>query len=167
MEKDRLKKYIEEVQSVELKNTDRYRDYKIDEAEKVLDEDELKVLIVYSAMINHMNTNAHSEIMDMAQESVNQLKAASLDSDLSIKFINSFYNFNNIYTPLYDLLDLATNGRFEGKPMSNEYRDGIIDSIITLRRYQRNSGFGDHQWDVVYNSAIEKGIKPIDTPHQH
>jgi hypothetical protein len=167
MEKDRLKKYIEEIQSVELKNTDRYRDYKIDEAKKVLDEDELKVLIVYSAMINHMNTNAHAEIMDMAQESVNQLKAASLDSDLSIKFINSFYNFNNIYTPLYDLLDLATNGRFEGKPMSNDYRNGIIDSIITLRRYQRNSGFGDHQWDVVYNSAIEKGIKPIDTPHQH
>ena len=167
MEKDRLKKYIEEIQSVELKNTDRYRDYKIDEAEKILDKDELKVLIVYSAMINHMNTNAHAEIMDMAQESVNQLKAASLDSDLSIKFINSFYNFNNIYTPLYDLLDLATNGRFEGKPMSNDYRNGIIDSIITLRRYQRNSGFGDHQWDVVYNSAIEKGIIPIDTPHQH
>jgi hypothetical protein len=167
MEKDRLKKYIEEIQSVELKNTDRYRDYKIDEAKKVLDEDELKVLIVYSAMINHMNTNAHSEIMDMAQESVNQLKAASLDSDLSIKFINSFYNFNNIYTPLYDLLDLATNGRFEGKPMSNDYRNGIIDSIITLSRYQINSGFGVHQWDVVYNSAIEKGIKPIDTPHQH
>jgi hypothetical protein len=167
MEKDRLKKYIEEIQSVELKSTDRYRDYKIDEAEKILDKDELKVLIVYSAMINHMNTNAHAEIMDMAQESVNQLKAASLDSDLSIKFINSFYNFNNIYTPLYDLLDLATNGRFEGKPMSNDYRNGIIDSIITLRRYQRNSGFGDHQWDVVYNSAIEKGIIPIDTPHQH
>jgi hypothetical protein len=167
MESNRLRNYIEEIQSLELDGKDRFRDYKIDEAEKFLDQDELKVLIVYSTMINHMNTHANSEIMDIAEESVKQLKAASLDSEISVKFINSFYNFNNIYTPLYDLLDLATNGRFEGKPMSNDYRNGIIDSIITLRRYQRNSGFGDHQWDVVYNSAIEKGIKPIDTPHQH
>ena len=167
MEISRLKKYIEEIQSIELDGKDRYRDYKIDEAEKILDQDELKVLIVYSAMINYMNTHANSEIMDIAKESVTQLKAASMDLDLSVEFINSFYNFNNIYTPLYDLLDLATNGRFDGKPMSNEYRNGVIDSIITLRRYQRNAGFGDHQWDISYNSAIERGLKPIDSTHQH
>jgi hypothetical protein len=158
MIRENIKKYIDEIQEIELKDNQKYRDYKIEDAKEIFDEDEIKVLLVYSTIINYMNTNANSEIMDISIDVINELNRASSYDSLSSNFINSFYNFNNIYTPLYDLLDLATNGKFDGKPMTDEYRNGIIDSIIVLRKYQRNAGFGDHQWDISYNSAIEKPI---------
>ena len=125
--------------------------YKI--AYEVLDEDELKVLILFTTMLDYMNTTVNAETMDMAEKCLNELKAAELDNPLSSTFINSIFNFNNVYTPLYDLLDLATNGRFRGESVSNEYRLGVIDSIVALRRYQRTHGLGDHEWELPYNTA--------------
>lgn len=122
-------------------------------AYEVLEEDELKVLILFTTMLNYMNTTVNAETMDMAEICINELKAAELDNPLSSTFINSIFNFNNVYTPLYDLLDLATNGRFRGESISNEYRLGVIDSIVALRRYQRTHGLGDHEWELPYNTA--------------
>jgi hypothetical protein len=122
-------------------------------AYEVLEEDELKVLILFTTMLNYMNTVPNAETMDMAEECLKQLKIAGLDDPVSSKFINSVFNFNNVYTPLYDLLDLATNGKFRGKSLSDDYRLGVIDSIVALRRYQRNHGLGDHEWELPYNTA--------------
>jgi hypothetical protein len=99
-------------------------------AYELLEEDELKVLILFTTMLRYMNTVVNAETMDMAEECLNQLKIAELDSPVGSTFINSIFNFNNVYTPLYDLLDLATNGRFRGEKVSNEYRLGVIDSIV-------------------------------------
>lgn len=147
-----IEKYFKEI----LKHDDHGNftteiNYKI--AYEVLEEDELKVLILFTTMLKYMNTVVNAETMDMAEECLNQLKIAELDNPLSSQFINSIFNFNNVYTPLYDLLDLATNGRFRGESISNEYRLGVMDSIIALRRYQRTHGLGDHEWELPYNTA--------------
>jgi len=147
-----IEKYFKEI----LKHDDHGNfttDINYEVAYELLEEDELKVLILFTTMLRYMNTVVNAETMDMAEECLNQLNIAGLDNPLSSTFINSIFNFNNVYTPLYDLLDLATNGRFRGEKVSDEYRLGVMDSIIALRRYQRTHGLGDHEWELPYNTA--------------
>lgn len=168
MRPEKIKQYIDEISELENNQNNKIVDYKYTEAAEIFDEDELKILVIYSTIINSMNSGNNTEIMDISANILNELKKSGIDEDMSSSFINSIFNFNNVYLPLYDLLDLATNGKFDGKPMTTEYRNGVIDSIIVLRKYQRYSGFGDHQWHVDYNTAIDKVInKSIDTTHQH
>ena len=57
---------------------------------------------------------------------------------------------------LFSLLDLAENGRYRGEKMSQDYKMGVIDSIVALRKYQSSSGFGDLAWERDYNPVAEK-----------
>lgn len=120
-----------------------------------LTEDEIKIALIASTILRFNNLGG-GESVDLAEIINNQLKESSLATPLSSEFIKSIFNFHNIYRPLYDLLDLATNATFQGREMSDEYRLGIIDSIIALRRYERTHGLGDHEWKMVHNTAINK-----------
>ena len=57
---------------------------------------------------------------------------------------------------LFSLLDLAENGRNMGEKMSQDYKMGVIDSIVALRKYQSHSGFGDVFWEKTQNLAANK-----------
>ena len=120
-----------------------------------LTEDEIKIALIASTVLRFNNLGG-GESVDLAEIINNQLKEASFDLPLSSEFIKSIFNFHNVYRPLYDLLDLATNATFQGREMSDEYRLGIIDSIIALRRYERTHGLGDHEWKIIHNTAINK-----------
>jgi hypothetical protein len=120
-----------------------------------LTEDEIKIALIASTVLRFNNLGG-GESVDLAEIINNQLKAGSLSTPLSTEFIKSIFNFHNVYRPLYDLLDLATNGAFQGREMSDDYRQGVIDSIIALRRYERTHGLGDHEWEIVHNTAINK-----------
>lgn len=154
--KENIEKYIDEIISIELEN--HHSNIVIDKElqDKYLNDDEIKILILFTTMMNYMNSTPNAETMDMAVECLKELKEAGVDIPISSKFINSLFNFDNVYLPLYDLLDLATAGRYKGEKMNPEYRKGIIDSIIALRKFQRTHGFGDHQWEITYNTAINK-----------
>jgi hypothetical protein len=120
-----------------------------------LTEDEIKIALIASTILRFNNLGG-GESVDLAEIINNQLKESSLATPLSSEFIKSIFNFHNIYRPLYDLLDLATNATFQGREMSDEYRLGVIDSIIALRRYERTHGLGDHEWKMIHNTAINK-----------
>jgi hypothetical protein len=124
-----------------------------------LQEDEVKVQILHTTMLNYMNTTVNAEVRDMAKAGIEALQEAGEDIPLSSKFINSIFNFHNVYRPLYDLLDVVTNGTYQGRKMSDEYRNGVIDAIVALRRYERNHGLGDAEWEIEYNTAINRVIE--------
>jgi hypothetical protein len=119
-------------------------------------EDELKVLVIYASVRKVMNNPSGAEIMDVAEYVAEQLEVASLSKPFSIEFIDSIFNFKVIYTILFSLLDLAENGKNRGEKMSADYKMGVIDSIVALRKYQSTSGFGDVFWEKDYNPAANK-----------
>jgi hypothetical protein len=154
--KENLDKYIDEIVSVELEGHHSVLKINKELQDKYLNEDEISILIMFTTMMNYMNTTPNAETMDMAVECLKELKEAGTDFPISSKFLESIFNFDNVYSPLYDLLDLATTGRYRGEKMSNDYRKGIIDSIIALRKFQRTHGLGDHEWEINYNTAINR-----------
>jgi hypothetical protein len=121
-------------------------------------EDELKVLVIYASVRKVMSNPFGAEIMDVAEYVAEQLEVASLDKPFSTEFIESIFNFKVIYTVLFSLLDLAENGKNMGEKMSQDYKMGVIDSIVALRKYQSHSGFGDVFWEKDYNPAAGKEI---------
>lgn len=155
--KQNIEKYIDEI-IIHEQHIDGYPEIVINKEiqDKYLNEDEATIILMFSTMMNYMNKTPNAEIMDMAVECLKELKEAGKEFPRSTTFLNSLFNFDNAYEPLYDLLDLATNGRYKGEKMSSEYRKGIVDSIVALRRFQRTHGFGDHEWEIDYNTAIMK-----------
>ena len=125
-----------------------------------LTEDELKVLVVYASVKKALNRPGGAELMDIAEYVIEQLQEASLDEPFSTEFIDSIFSFKVVYTVLFSLLDLAENGRYKGEKMSKDYKIGVIDSIVALRKYESSSGFGDTAWDMSYNPAADKHIQP-------
>ena len=121
-----------------------------------LTEEELKVLVIYASVRKVMSNPSGAEIMDIAEYVAEQLEVASLDKPLSTEFINSIFNFKVVYTVLFSLLDLAENGKNMGEKMSADYKMGVIDSIVALRKYQSTSGFGDVFWEKDQNLAANK-----------
>ena len=154
--KENIEKYFDEIVSSESEGHHNNLVINKELQDKYLNEDETNILIIFTTMMNYMNNVPNAETMDIAIECLKQLKEAGSDFPVSSKFLNSLFNFDNVYSPLYDLLDLATNGRYKGEKMSNDYRKGIIDSIIALRKFQRTHGLGDHEWEIYYNTAINK-----------
>ena len=154
--KENIEKYFSEIVSSESEGHHHNLVINKELQDKYLNEDETNILIIFTTMMNYMNNVPNAETMDIAIECLKQLKEAGSDFPVSSKFLNSLFNFDNVYSPLYDLLDLATNGRYKGEKMSNDYRKGIIDSIIALRKFQRTHGLGDHEWEIYYNTAINK-----------
>jgi hypothetical protein len=153
-------------------NLERYSDFIINKAKEVnpliekidfapyvhevteLTEDQLKALIVYSCFKVAVTTWKDAETKVISAYVVDQLKACGMSEPLSQEFINSIFNFNAVYRPLYDLLALAVEDVYSGKKKSSDYTDGIIDAIIALRRFETYSGFGDFNWEKEYNTAI-------------
>lgn len=154
--KENIEKYFSEIVSVENEGHHVYLNINKELQDKYLNEDEVTILLMFTTMMNYMNNTPNAETMDMAVECLKQLKEAGSDFPLSSKFINSIFNFDNVYSPLYDLLELATTGRYRGEKMSDDYRKGIIDSIIALRKFQRIHGLGDYEWEINYNTAINR-----------
>jgi hypothetical protein len=152
------REYLEKIKEIENEFDLNFLEFK-QKSQDELSEYEIKQQIIYSAMMSYMNYVPNAEVMDIAENVLKELQAASKDEPLSSEFINSLFNFDNVYIPLYDLLDLATNWRYKGESMSEDYRKGILDSIVSLRRYQRFSGFGDREWEKPensYNTAIDR-----------
>jgi hypothetical protein len=121
-------------------------------------EDELKVLVIYASVRKVMSNPFGAEVMDVAEYVAEQLEIASLSKPFSTEFIDSIFNFKVVYTVLFSLLDLAENGKNRGEKMSADYKMGVIDSIVALRKYQSHSGFGDVFWEKDYNPAAGKEI---------
>ena len=166
-----IKKYIEEVTAYDSETNKTNIDYDLAElkiSKNEMSKEDLAILILYSSFMNYMHNVVNSETMDIAAFVYENLKKSNLELKPSDTFMDSIFNFNSVYRPLYDLLDLATNHKFAGKSMSEDYRLGILDSIVALRRYQRYAGFGDHEWVDTYNTAINKVIdNSLDNPNQH
>jgi hypothetical protein len=154
--KENIEKYINEIVTTEKEGHHLVLNINKELQDKYLNQDEIIILILFTTMMNYMNTTPNAETMDMAVECLKQLKEAGNEFPVDSKFINSIFNFDNVYSPLYDLLDLATTGRYRGEKISDDYRKGIIDSIIALRRYQRIHGLGDYEWEINYNTAINR-----------
>lgn len=119
-----------------------------------LSEDEIKVEVIFNS-IKASIENGVDEMKDIARVVLGSLKKISQDSPVSDSYIKSMFNFDNVYIVLYDLLDLAKNHTYQQREKSNDYRDGIIDSIVALRRFQRFKGYGDYEWEPNYNHAID------------
>ena len=98
-------------------------------------------------------------MMDIAENILSELKAMSLDTPASTRFINSLFNFDSIYRPMYDLLSLAVDSKYRGKKFSEDYINGVIDSILVLKRFQRTNGFGDNEGEIDWNTAIDERPK--------
>jgi hypothetical protein len=154
--KKNIEKYYDEIVSTE--NEGHHVVLKINKEfqNKYLDKDEINVIVMFTTMMNYMNNTPNAETMDMAVECLKQLKEIGNDFPVSSTFINSIFNFDNVYSPLYDLLELATTGKYRGDKMSDDYRKGIIDSIVALRKFQNTHGLGDHEWEINYNTAINR-----------
>jgi hypothetical protein len=107
-----------------------------------------------------MNNLIEAEIMYMAELSTQELKKAGLEEPVSNMFINSLFNFRNVYRPLYDLLDIRYANRIDDPDrQSDQYRLGVIDCILSLRKYERSSGFGwedpNPRMNVVIKDQLE------------
>lgn len=129
-----------------------YIDYSL--AREELSEDEFKIFIIYSCFKKAMNGDG-AELIDIAESVLKELKNASLDLPASAEFINSLFSFDSIYKVMYDLLTLAVDGEYRGVKKSKDYIDGVIDAIIVLKKFQRYNGFGDFEWTVRWNDAID------------
>ena len=154
--KENIEKYIQEILYNEHEGNMHVLKINKELQDKYLNEDEISILIFFTTMMNYMNNTPNAETMDIAVECIKELKEAGKEFPINSKFVESLFNFDNAYSPLYDLLDLATNGRYRGEKMSDDYRKGIIDSIIALRKFQRTHGLGDHEWEINYNTAINR-----------
>ena len=130
-------------------------------AKEELSENEFKIFIIYSCFKKAMDRGDGAEIIDIAEDTFKELKNASLDLPVSAEFINSLFSFDSIYKVMYDLLQLAVDGEYRGVKKSKDYIDGVIDSIVVLKRFQRYNGFGDFEWTVKWNNAID--YNPKDT----
>jgi hypothetical protein len=130
----------------------------LEDAREHVTDDELKILVVFSSMKKIMTNPNGVDLIDIAEYIVEQLKTASADEPFSTEFINSVFNFKVVYTVLLSLLDLAENGRYRGEKMSKDYKMGVLDSIVALRKYQSTAGFGDLSWEKDYNPVAEKNF---------
>jgi hypothetical protein len=157
---DKFKEYIDLF--TELNTPEHFEKVNIPEeienAREHVTEDELKILVVFASIKKIMTNPNGAELMDVAEYVIQQLEEASLDKPFSTEFINSIFNFKVVYTVLFSLLDLAENGRYRGEKMSEDYKMGVIDSIVALRKYQSNAGFGDLAWERDYNPAANKNF---------
>lgn len=129
-------------------------------AKENLSEDEFKIFIIYSSFKKCMDGNS-TELIDIAEETLKQLKISSLDEPISSTYLNSLFSFDTIYKVLYDLLKLAVDGKYRGKEMSDDYINGVVDSIVVLKKFQRYNGFGDFEWTMNWNDAISYTPKGI------
>lgn len=127
-------------------------------AKEELSENEFKIFIIYSCFKKAMNGDG-AELIDIAESTLKELKNASLDLPASAEFINSLFSFDSIYKVMYDLLSLAVDGEYRGVKKSKDYIDGVIDSIVVLKKFQRYNGFGDFEWTVRWNDAINHNPK--------
>lgn len=127
-------------------------------AKEQLDEHELKILVIYATFKRCFTYGKH-ELVDIAADILEELKSMSLDVPASTNFIKSVFNFDSIYRPMYDLLSLAIDAKYRGKKFSEEYVNGVIDSILVLKRFQRTNGFGDNEWEIDWNTAIDERPK--------
>lgn len=131
----------------------------IQEIKDQIPEEELRVLVTFAAMKKIMANPNGVELMDVATYVIEQLDIAASSKPLSTEFINSVFNFKVVYTVLFSLLDLVENGRYRGQKMSEDYKLGVIDSIIALKKYQTDSGFGARDWEIDYNIAADDNLK--------
>jgi hypothetical protein len=144
-----IEKYLDEVLSHEKEEL--WQDMSYEKAQELiagkeingLTEDQVRALIIYSIFTYCVDNMVAAEMMYMAELSVAELKKAGMAEPVSNMFINSLFNFRNVYRPLYDLLDLRYANRIDDPDrQSEQYRLGVIDCILALRRYERSSGFG-------------------------
>jgi hypothetical protein len=161
-----IEKYLDEILSHEKEGIWKNLDYEkakelIDDKEAHgLTEDQVRALIIYMTFSYCVNNLQEAEMMYMAEIAVQELKKASLAEPVSNMFINSLFNFRNVYRPLYDLLDLKYANRIDDPDrQSDQYRLGVIDAIISLRKYERLSGFGwedpNPRMNVVISDQVE------------
>lgn len=129
-----------------------------DRAAEELTPFEIQVLILYAAMKQMFNRPQGGTLMEVAEYAIEQLNIAGEAKPLSTEFVNSIFNFNVIYAVLFDLLDLSIRGSFNGKIPSDQYRRGIVDSIVALRKYQTENGFGDWEWEINHNIVINRDL---------
>lgn len=151
-------KYEEWMHIFEKISKEKNIDVDVHRATEELNKDELKALIVFAAMRKMFNRPEGGTMQEVAEYAVEQLKVAGQDEPLSTEFVDSIFNFNVIYSVLFDLLDLSIRGSFDGKIPSDQYRRGIVDSILALRKYQTENGFGDWQWEINHNIVINKDL---------
>jgi len=128
-----------------------------------LTDDQVRALIIYTTFTYCVNNMQEAEMMFMSELAVRELKGAGLLEPVSNMFINSLFNFRNVYRPLYDLLDLVSSERVEDKErLSDDYRLGVIDCILALRRYERASGFGFEDPNPRFNIVARDQINDFD-----
>lgn len=161
-----IEKYLDEVLSHEKEHI--WKNLTYEKAQELiagkeingLTEDQVRALIIYTTFSYCMNNLQEAEIMYMAELSVQELKKAGIAEPVSNMFINSLFNFRNVYRPLYDLLDIRYANRIDDPDrMSDEYRLGVIDAILSLRRYERSSGFGWEEPNPRMNIVIKDQLE--------
>lgn len=160
-----IEKYLDEVLSHEKE--DLWKDLDYEKAQDLiknnydnLTEDQIKALIIYSTFTYCVNNLQEAEMMFMSEMAVSELKKAGMADPVSSMFINSLFNFRNVYRPLYDLLDLIKTDRIlDEDRKSEQYRLGVIDSIIALRKYERSSGFGWEDKNPRFNTILDDQIE--------
>lgn len=161
-----IEKYLDEIISHEKEgiwkelNYERSKELLANVEKYKLTEDQVKALIIYNVFTYCVNNLQEPEMMYMAEIAVAELKKAGYEQPVSNMFINSLFNFRNVYRPVYDLLDYSRNERFDDPTrMSEEYRLGIIDSILALRRYERVSGFGFEDPNPRFNMVVKDQLE--------
>jgi hypothetical protein len=161
-----IEKYLDEVLSHEKEDIWKHLTY--EKAQELiankeingLTEDQVRSLIIYTTFSYCMSNLQEAEIMYMAELSVQELKKAGMAEPVSNMFINSLFNFRNVYRPLYDLLDIRHANRIDDPDrMSDQYRLGVIDCILSLRKYERASGFGWEDPNPRMNIVIKDQLE--------
>jgi hypothetical protein len=161
-----IEKYLDEVLSHEKEEI--WKELTYEKAQELiagkeingLTEDQVRALIIYTTFSYCMNNLVEAEIMYMAELSIQELKKAGLEEPVSNMFINSLFNFRNVYRPLYDLLDIRYANRIDDPDrQSDQYRLGVIDAILSLRRYERSSGFGWEDPNPRMNIVIKDQLE--------
>jgi hypothetical protein len=161
-----IEKYLDEILSHEKEGL--WKDMTYEKAQdlilgkdiKGLTEDQVRALIIYSTFTYCVDNMVEPEIMYISELTVSELKKAGMAEPVSNIFINSLFNFRNVYRPLYDLLDIRDSGRIDDPDRnSDQYRLGIIDCILSLRRYERSSGFGWEDPTPRMNVAVRDQLE--------
>lgn len=160
-----IEKYLDEILSHEKE--DIWKDLDYDKAQDLLKnnsdnltEDQIRALIIYSTFTYCVNNLQEAEMMFMSEMAVAELKKAGMAEPVSNMFINSLFNFRNVYRPLYDLLDLVKDDRIlDEDRKSDQYRLGVIDSIIALRKYERLTGFGWEDKNPRFNTVASDQLE--------
>lgn len=151
-------KYEEWMSIFEKISNERDIDVDVNRASEELTEREVQVLILFAAMKKMFNRAEGGTLDQVAEYAIDQLSIAGKAEPVSTEFMNSLFNFNTVYSVLFDLMDLSIRGSFDGKIPSDQYRRGIVDSIVALRKYQTELGFGDWEWSVNHNIVINKDM---------